>query len=108
MSWFRFAFLFDLLEFCHLSYPFLIHNEMNAAQFKLKEHNYFLNLPIATNVSGYICDIIFCSHVFILFYRWLYTLNVNLFSSNLLNTFRSPSPYSLIYSEKYALYLGKF
>ena len=80
---------------------------MNAAQFKLNEYNY-LNLPIATNVYGYICDIVFCSHVFILFYSWLYTLNVSLFSSNLLNTFRSLSTYSLIYSEKYALYLGKF
>ena len=66
MSWFRFVFLFDLLEFCHLSYPFLIHNEMNAAQFKLKEHNY-LNLLIATSAYGYICDIVFCSHVLFCF-----------------------------------------
>ena len=38
--------------------------------------------------------------MFFCFYPWFYILNVSLFSSDLLNIFRSPSTYSVIYSEK--------
>ena len=37
---------------------------------------------------------------FFCFCPWFYILNVSLFSSNLLNIFRSPSTYSVLYSEK--------
>ena len=64
MSWFRFVFLLDLLELCHLVYSFFIHNEMNASQFKPKEH-ICLNFSISTNFYAFICDIAFCSCFFV-------------------------------------------
>ena len=95
MSWFRFVFLLNLLEFCHLVCSFLIQNEMKATHFKPKEH-------------AYICDIAFSSYIFISFLSLaLHTRRQFTYQQDL-KYFLSPSTYSIIYSEKYALYLGKF
>ena len=92
MSQFRFVFLLHLLKFCHLAYSFLIHNEMNATHFKPKE-------------DAYICDIALCSYIFILL------LSLVLHSKRQFTCQQplvSPSTYSVMYFEKYALYLGQF
>ena len=62
----------DLLELCHLVYSFLIHNEMNASQFKPKEH-ICLNFSISTNFYAFISDIAFCSYVFLFLSLVLHT-----------------------------------
>ena len=81
MSWFRFTFLLNLLEFCHLVYSFLIHSEMNATHFKPKEHNY-LNLPIVTNFYGYICDNIYRFQLICFYFVFIpgFTNDTELFS----------------------------
>ena len=50
----------------------------------------------------------FCSYIFKYFYPWLYILNVRTSSNKAIKYTVSSSTYSVIYSEKYARYLGKF
>ena len=107
-----------LLTFSSLyTYPLLIHNEMNqrnnsnSNQSKPKEHNYF-NLPSQTNLCLYLWYCIgptvsLSVHMFLFcFYPWPYILNVSLVTNKIFSV--PPSTYSIIYSEKYALFWGKF
>ena len=53
-------------------------------------------------------NIAFWSYVYILFLFWPYLLNAQEFTIVLLSFSVLPCTYSVIYSEKYDLYLGKF
>ena len=85
-SWIYWNSVINFPQLADLVYPFFIHNEMNATQFKPKVHNY-LNFPIATNLCLYRAIVISCSaHMFsYCFYHWSYILNISLFSSNYKN-----------------------
>ena len=60
---------------------------------------------------SYVSTRLFCNsaRMFLFcFFHWPRILNVRAFSTGLLMFSVLPSTYSIIYSEKYALYLGKF
>ena len=67
-----------------------------------------------TNQRDFLVQTYACQYRFLLvcfyylFFHWLYILNIRAFSTGLLMFLVLPSTYSVIYSEKYFLYLGKF
>ena len=74
-----------------------------------------LSLAFATRWNpkhpSYVSTRLFCNsaRMFLFcFFHWPRILNVRAFSTGLLMFSVLPSTYSIIYSEKYALYLGKF
>ena len=89
-SWVYWNSVINFLLLVNLVYPFLIHNEMNASQFRPKGYNY-LNLPswlyklMLTSVVSLSAH----SYVFFCFcfYPWPYIRNVTLLSKNFVNIF---------------------
>ena len=97
ICWFRFRFDFyswiywnSVIDFpllVNLVFPFLIHNEINASQFKPKGHNY-LNLPSQLYKLMLVSVISLSAHMFLFcFYLWLYIHIVTSFNKDFVNVF---------------------